>query len=1132
MAYLSTEQRNKLAKVIVQARDEAEAGARVALEGLAVHHHEPYGHMTSAQRKLRNRLRAHGRLLGDKRSDKSGAQHVDHLVQECAYEHWHRMLFARFLAENHLLIEPELGVAVTLQDCEELAKDAGTDQWTLASRYAQRMLPQVFRADHPAFELQLAREHRTKLEKLLESLNASLFTAKDALGWVYQFWQAKRKDEVNASEVKIGADELPAVTQLFTEPYMVEFLLHNSLGAWWVTRFPNQPCPVDLTFLRFAPSPETGEGVQRIPAAGTFDTWPDTLTEFKLLDPCCGSGHFLVVAFHLLVPMRMAAERLGAREAVDAVLRDNLHGLEIDRRCVEIAAFALALEAWRYPGAGGYRVLTPLNIAWCGQPIAGNREQWITLAGSDDKLKAGMGALYDTFRDAPLLGSLIDPRRATNEDLLTASFDQLQPLFEEALRDHAGEEEWEETAIAARGIAAAATLLSARYHLAITNVPYLTRGKQNQRLREFCEHRYAHAKNDLANVFLERCLELCLAEGQGVTQIVMPQNWLFLTSYKKQREHLLREAIWNLLGRLGMAAFEVMDWWAFNIVLLTITNGRPGGEHALRGVDASAPRTAREKAQVLRAGEVVAVSQKGQLGNPDAVVALDEIYSQKMLSDYAIGLAGVLNGDTARFEACFWEVTDLCNVWEFELTTVNNTIEFGGRHKVLLWESGDGQLRAFAKEAKERLHNADRRGNAAWGKWAIGISQMRHLAATVGTGEKFDTNIAIILPRRSEDLLAVWVYCSTQQYNDDVRKLSQKLNVTNASLVKVPFDLAHWQQVAAERYPKGLPKPYSDDPTQWIFHGHPCGSVVWDEAKKWTAVAPKRSDANVLHVAVARLLGYRWPAESDATMDLADETRYWVKQCQALQTFADGDGIVGLPPLQGELPAHERLLRLLEAAYGADWNAGVLNQLLAAVDCAGKSLEVWLRDRLFEQHCRLFHHRPFIWHIWDGLKDGFAVLVNYHQLDRNNLEKLIYSYLGDWLRQQEAQVKSGVDGAQDRLAAAQGLKTRLEAILEGEKPLDIFVRWKPIEQQSRGWEPDLNDGVRLNIRPFLLVDDVSKKGAGVLRAKPNIDWKKDRGKDVASAPWFPVFKGERINDHHLTLAEKQAARAKTEGKKP
>jgi hypothetical protein len=83
---------------------------------------------------------------------------------------------------------------------------------------------------------------------------------------------------------------------------------------------------------------------------------------------------------------------------------------------------------------------------------------------------------------------------------------------------------------------------------------------------------------------------------------------------------------------------------------------------------------------------------------------------------------------------------------------------------------------------------------------------------------------------------------------------------------------------------------------------------------------------------------------------------------------------------------------------------------------------------------------------------------------------------------------------------------------------------KPIEKQPIGWEPDLNDGVRLNIRPFISVPDVGKKGAGVLRDKPNIDWGKDRGKDMESAPWYNMDKGDRINDHHLTLEEKRTAR--------
>uniref|UniRef100_UPI001B30DDC1 hypothetical protein n=1 Tax=Pantoea ananas TaxID=553 RepID=UPI001B30DDC1 len=146
--------------------------------------------------------------------------------------------------------------------------------------------------------------------------------------------------------------------------------------------------------------------------------------------------------------------------------------------------------------------------------------------------------------------------------------------------------------------------------------------------------------------------------------------------------------------------------------------------------------------------------------------------------------------------------------------------------------------------------------------------------------------------------------------------------------------------------------------------------------------------------------------------------------------------------------------------------------------------------------CKLFQHRPFIWHIWDGLKDGFSVLVNYHKLDYKGMERLIYTYLDDWISIQKRNIADGVDGADIRLTAAENLKAQLEAILEGEKGLDIFVRWKSPEEQPIGWNPDLNDGVRLNIRPFMLAKDVGKKGAGVLRVQPNIHWKKDRGTDV------------------------------------
>ncbi|QWZ55588.1 MULTISPECIES: hypothetical protein [Gammaproteobacteria] len=334
--------------------------------------------------------------------------------------------------------------------------------------------------------------------------------------------------------------------------------------------------------------------------------------------------------------------------------------------------------------------------------------------------------------------------------------------------------------------------------------------------------------------------------------------------------------------------------------------------------------------------------------------------------------------------------------------------------------------------------------------------------------------------------------------------------------------------VAEEKYPNGLPQPYSNDPTQWIFHGHPCGSVVWDEQKKWTVQGELRVDDTVLQVAVARLLGYRWPAELDEDMELAQEMLHWLGESDKLLTHADDDGIVCLPAVRGEKAADIRLEALLQDAYGQAWTTPLKQRLLDTV--GSKSLSLWLRDKFFEQHCKLFQNRPFIWHVWDGLKDGFSALVNYHKLDKAGLERLIYTYLGDWIRSQQSAMANGEDGADVRLAAAESLKKALEAILEGEAPYDIFVRWKPLSEQPIGWNPDLNDGVRLNIRPFMTARDMSKKGAGILRAKPNIKWTKDRGSDVPSAPWYHLGleyggkEGDRINDHHLHLAKKLAAR--------
>ncbi|HBY05293.1 MAG TPA: restriction endonuclease subunit M [Desulfotomaculum sp.] len=1108
MKTLTAELRNKLERTIIRARDFAEAGAKSALESLAVHHYEPFSHMPPEDRRLRNHLRARARQLGA-RQDKYGSLEIYHLIQECAYEHWHRMLFARFLAENGLLIEPESGVAISLDECKELAEGEGLDLWTLASRFAQQMLPQIFRPDDPILLVAFAHEHQLRLENELSGLETDIFTASDALGWVYQFWQAKRKKEVNDSGIKIGADELPAVTQLFTEPYMVEFLIHNTLGAWHAGKMLSAnpelaekaqsedelrkavSLPgVSWDYLRFIHTDE-GKGPWR-PAAGVFEGWPQKASELKIIDPCCGSGHFLVAVLYHLVPIRMLEEGTSAHEACEKVLEENLFGLEIDERCTQIAAFALAFAAWTYPGADGYCKLPKLQIACSGIAPNTSKKDWINLAGDNERFRNGLEKLYDLFKDAPSLGSLIDPGHVVGGSLIEASFDELTPYLEKVMFMEKDNYELNELKVAACGITDAVQILNGRYHLIITNVPYLARGKQIKSFQDFCLEHYCEAKSDIATVFLDRLL--LLNNQGGVTALVISQSWLSSTSYETFRIRLIKNKRWNFVAKLGPAAFETISGEVVNVALLAIANAKAEG--FIAGLDASLATLCQEKASLLRSSEVMEVKQEEQLKNPDSRIVLGEIADKPLLGNFADTFQGIKTGDDLRYKRCFWEIEPSKYRWRFFQSGGTGEFPISGMEYCIDWiDQGHSMARLQGLQALNKI--------------GIGKGTMSSLPTSIYFGDLFDSSISPIIPKQKEYFLPILTYCKSEQYLKEVRKIDPKVAVTNATFLKVPFDFEYWNEKAKKEYPLGDPKPLSENPTQWVFKGNIINS------------------RNELHVAVSHLLRYCWP-----------------NQDVILDGKFDNDGIICLTPIVGKEPAAERLRALLIAAYGDYWTPTKEQELIASTWSTANDLDEWLRNDFFEQHCKIFHHRPFIWHIWDGRKrDGFHALVNYHKLAEGGgkgkklLENLTYSYLGDWINRQKDGVRRNEDGAEDRLAAAVELQKRLIAILEGEPPFDIFVRWKPVEKQPVGWNPDINDGVRINIRPFMASDiPGGKNGAGVLRWKPNINWSKDRGKEPDRSkeqfPWFwknGEFAGDRINDVHLANSEKLKARERAAG---
>ena len=1125
MSTLPTNLRRRLENAIKQARKIADGGARKALEALAVHEPDPYRHMDEAQRDLRRKLRAQAKQLGDGESlTRRGAYEIKHLVEKLAYDQWHRLLFARFLLENNLLISPEHRISVSLDDCEELAPSVGLkDAWAVAARFAAKELPEIFRADDPAGALELPMEDRKPLTHLVTELPMDVFIASDTLGWCYQFWQAERKDEVNAEGKKIGADELPAVTQLFTEDYMVDFLLDNTLGAWHAGKVLAGKSTLAETaqseeelrsavallgcpwkYLRFIKA-EDGKWT---PAAGTFDGWPKMVKELKCLDPCMGSGHFVVAMFERLVPLRMVEEQLDEAATVAAVIRDNLFGLEIDPRCTQIGAFNLALAAWRRVG---HCKLPEMNLACSGLAPNAKQEDWLKLAGGNDLLQRGMVRLYALFKDAPVLGSLIDPRLSA-DDMFVADYHELQPLLEKALSQETKDDTTHEMGVTASGVAKAVEILAGQFTLIATNVPYLGRGKQDDTLKQHLEQHFPNSKADLATAFVERCLEFC--KKDGTTALVTPQNWLFLTSYTKLRELVLKQQTWNLIARLGPGSFETVSGHVVNVALLALSVTRPDEAATMAGIDVSATKTPDMKAAGLAGRDptpVHLVQQAGQSRNPDGRISLEERTASSLLGSVATSATGMQTFDGPRFLLTFWEHGTITKEWLPGQSTVDSTTMSSGCFVLVRWEEGKGDLFELMEMKRSEGYTSGiwRAGTQFWNRHGVLISLMSNLPCSMYLGGPFDNNTAAIVAMDRTYLPALWSFCSSTEFAREVRSIDQALKVTTNTLEKIPFDLAHWQKVAAEKYPHGLPKPFSIDPTQWLFNGH-----------------PKSSD-QPLHVAMARLLGYQWPRQTGSSFPDCPALEH-----DGLEKLADKDGIVCLSATKAEAPAAERLRGLLVQTLGKF----DLSALIASAGLKGsksETLEEWLRDEFFEQHCALFHHRPFLWHIWDGHKSGFSALVNYHRLTHANLEKLTYVHLGDWIRRQQAAVEAGEAASDARLQAAKQLQARLKLILEGEPPHDIFVRWKPLSKQAIGWHPDINDGVRLNIRPFATAD--------ILRKRVKIKWEKDRGsepvREKKDFPWFwgwdeekqdfagvgKVPDGDRWNDCHYSNEFKRGA---------
>ncbi|WP_270698110.1 BREX-1 system adenine-specific DNA-methyltransferase PglX [Aeromonas sp. QDB05] len=383
----------------------------------------------------------------------------------------------------------------------------------------------------------------------------------EVIGWLYQFYISEKKDEVIGKVVK--SEDIPAATQLFTPNWIVQYLVQNSVGRYWLQTYPDSALPRAMPYFVFP-------GEQPIEVQDEYARFtPDSIEpeSIKVLDPACGSGHILVEAYNLLY--RIYEERgYRSREIPELILKHNLYGLDIDDRAAQLAGFALLMRARQDDRRLFTRDLTlhihalqesrHLNIPKLWQALNLNADSDrgqvqdmfavapATLAANDPRLSL-LNDLHRRFLAAKTLGSLIEvPAEQVQaiDDLYTTL--QTLSISGDAMQKPAAKE--------LLPLLAPAAVLARRYDAVIANPPYMGCKGMNGDLKEFAKKQFPNSKSDLFAIFIERNLDLTTAAG--VVAMITMQSWMFLSSYEALRARILGQHTILGMAHLGARAFD------------------------------------------------------------------------------------------------------------------------------------------------------------------------------------------------------------------------------------------------------------------------------------------------------------------------------------------------------------------------------------------------------------------------------------------------------------------------------------------------------------------------------------------------------------------------------------------------
>ena len=363
------------------------------------------------------------------------------------------------------------------------------------------------------------------------------------IGWLYQYYNSEKKDEVFAAlkkNVKITKENIPAATQLFTPDWIVRYMVENSLGRLWVEGHPNDELKSQWKYYLEEAEQEPDVQVQLATIREEYKALKPE--DILCIDPCSGSGHILAYMFDVLVQI-YEAYGVDTRTAVASIVENNIYGLDIDDRAAQLAYFAVMMKACQYDKRFLRRKVQPHVYAIVeSNHVDPNVVDYF--CNGDAKLKEAMDTIISELYDAKEYGSILT---VTPQDW-SALYNRFAEITEDinmsreaALRE-------------LLPLVQVAEALAQKYDAVVTNPPYMGASNMNPKLNEFIKNNYADYKSDFFSAFVIHCSEM--AKKSGYCGFFTPYVWMFIQSYEKMRNYLYNQATIETLIQFEYSAFE------------------------------------------------------------------------------------------------------------------------------------------------------------------------------------------------------------------------------------------------------------------------------------------------------------------------------------------------------------------------------------------------------------------------------------------------------------------------------------------------------------------------------------------------------------------------------------------------